>query len=107
MGVSFTIAAGARHRSHSQVRVPPDSNDHILLPQIRDSPNLEGQVPIFISSQNRVAQLYLHALGSVSVALCDSQGDGGDNLNPPPHPEGPVCYALMHKFETDRKQSIS
>jgi hypothetical protein len=29
--------------------------DHILLPQIRDSPNLEGQVPVFISPRNRVA----------------------------------------------------
>jgi hypothetical protein len=25
------------------------THDHILLPQIRDSPNLEGQVPVFIS----------------------------------------------------------
>jgi hypothetical protein len=30
---------------------------HILLSQIRDSPNLEGQVPIFISPSERVAQL--------------------------------------------------
>jgi hypothetical protein len=29
----------------------------ILLSQIRDSPNLEGQVPVFISPRNRVAQL--------------------------------------------------
>jgi hypothetical protein len=31
--------------------------DHILLSQIRDSPNLEVQVPVFISQRNRVAQL--------------------------------------------------
>jgi hypothetical protein len=31
---------------------------HILFYQIRDSPNLEGQVPVFISPLNRVAQLY-------------------------------------------------
>jgi hypothetical protein len=30
--------------------------DHILLSEIRDSPNLEGQVPIFISPRNSVAQ---------------------------------------------------
>jgi hypothetical protein len=29
--------------------------DHILLSQIRDSSNLEGQVPVFISPRDRVA----------------------------------------------------
>jgi hypothetical protein len=51
---------------------------HILLPQIRDFPNLEGQVSVFISPSNRVAQLYPLALGSLFVASYDSQGyDGG------------------------------
>jgi hypothetical protein len=86
MGLSFTVAADARQRSHS------------LLSQIRDSPNLEGQVPVFISPRNRVAQLYPQALGSLSVAYYDSQGYGGDNSDPPPHPGGTVCYALTHKF---------
>jgi hypothetical protein len=36
-------------------------------------PNLEGQVPAFISLRNRVAQLYPQALGSLSVASYDSQ----------------------------------
>jgi hypothetical protein len=31
------------------------THDYILLSQIRDSPNLEGQVPVFISPKNRVA----------------------------------------------------
>jgi hypothetical protein len=35
---------------------------------IRDSPNLEDQVPIFISPRNRVAQLYPQALGSTLSA---------------------------------------
>jgi hypothetical protein len=39
------------------------SHDQILLPQIRDSLNLEGQVPIFMSPRNRVTQLYFQALG--------------------------------------------
>jgi hypothetical protein len=72
----FKIAADPRQRSHSQV----DSRgtcDHILLSQIRDSPNLEGQVPIFISPRNRVARLYPQALGSLFVASYDSQGYGG------------------------------
>jgi hypothetical protein len=51
-------------------------HNHILLSQIRDSPNLEGQVPIFISPRNRVAQLYPQALGSLFVASYDSQGYG-------------------------------
>jgi hypothetical protein len=36
-----------------------------------DYPNLEGQVPVFISPRNRVAQLYPQALGSLSVAFYD------------------------------------
>jgi hypothetical protein len=50
-----------------------------------DSPNLEGQVPGFISPRNRVAQLYPRALGSLSVAFYDSQGLRWKYSNPPPH----------------------
>jgi hypothetical protein len=50
------------------------THDHILLPQIRDSHNLEGQVPEFISSSSRMAQLYHQALGSLFVASYTSQG---------------------------------
>jgi hypothetical protein len=38
-----------------------------------DSPNLEGQVPVFIHPRNRVAQIYPRTLGSLSVASYDSQ----------------------------------
>jgi hypothetical protein len=76
VGLSFTIAAGARQHSHSRVRVPR-AYDKNLLSQIRDSPNLEGQVPVCISPRNRVAQLYPQALGSLFVASYDSQGYGG------------------------------
>jgi hypothetical protein len=48
MGLSFTIVDGPRQRNHSQVRVP-GTHDHILLSQIRDSTDLEDQVPVFIS----------------------------------------------------------
>jgi hypothetical protein len=34
----------------------------ILLSQIRDSPNLEGQVPVFTTPRNRVHRLYPYAL---------------------------------------------
>jgi hypothetical protein len=73
MGLSFTIAAGPRQRSHSQVRVPRDSWLH-LLSQIRNSPNLEDQVPVFISLRKKVTQLYPQALGSFFEASYDSQG---------------------------------
>jgi hypothetical protein len=53
------------------------SHVHILLSQIRDSPNLEGEVPVFISPRKRVALLYSQALGSLFVASYDSQGYGG------------------------------
>jgi hypothetical protein len=74
MGISFTIAAGPRQRIHSQVRVRGTHN-HNLLSQIRDSANLEGQVPVFIFLRNKVARLYLQ--GSLFVAYYDSQGCGG------------------------------
>jgi hypothetical protein len=44
--------------------------DHILLSQIRDSPNLEGQVHVFISP---TARLYPQALGSLFVASCTTR----------------------------------
>jgi hypothetical protein len=57
------------------------THNQILLSQIRDSPNLEGQLPVFISSSNKVARLYPQALGSLFVASYDSQGYGGDIRN--------------------------
>jgi hypothetical protein len=53
------------------------THDHTLLSQIRDSPDLEGQVPVFISPRNRVVQLYPQALGSLSVTSYYSQGYDG------------------------------
>jgi hypothetical protein len=76
MGLSFTIAAGPRQRSHSHVHVC-GTHDQSLLSHIQDFPNLEGQIPVFISPRNSVAQLYPQALGSFSVASYDSQGYGG------------------------------
>jgi hypothetical protein len=64
MGLSFTSAAGLA----SAVILGTESrraHDHILLFQIRDSRNLEGQVPVFISPRKRVAQLYPQALCSL------------------------------------------
>jgi hypothetical protein len=52
-------------------------HDHILLSLIRGSPNPEGQVPVFVSSRNRVTRLYPQALSSLFVASYDLQGYGG------------------------------
>jgi hypothetical protein len=57
------------------------THGHILLPQIRDSFNLEGQVPVFISPRNRVAQLYPRALSSIFVSSYDTQEYGGGIRN--------------------------
>jgi hypothetical protein len=53
------------------------THDHISLSQIRNSPSLEGQVPVFITPRENVAQLYPQAMGSLYVASCNSQGYGG------------------------------
>jgi hypothetical protein len=68
----LALASAVNLRSESR-----SAHDHILLPQIRDSPNLEGQVPVFISPRNRVVQFYPQALGSLFAASYDSQGCGG------------------------------
>jgi hypothetical protein len=43
--------------------------------------SFETQVPVFISHRDRVAQSYLHALLSLFVAVCDSQGYSGAVLS--------------------------
>jgi hypothetical protein len=53
------------------------TDDHILLSQTRDFPNLDIQVPIFIFPRSRVARIYPQALSSLFVASYDSQGYGG------------------------------
>jgi hypothetical protein len=50
-------------------------------PNSWDSPNLKGQVPVFISPGNSVVQIYPRALGSLSVASYGSQGYGGSILS--------------------------
>jgi hypothetical protein len=74
--------------------------DHILLSQIRDSSNLEGQVPLFISSMNRVARFYPKALNFLFVASYDSQGYGGDT------PPGLVRLSFITSRELDRNQIL-
>jgi hypothetical protein len=44
-------------------------------------PNLEDQVPVFMSPSDRVAQLCPQAPGSLFVASYDTQGYGGGILS--------------------------
>jgi hypothetical protein len=48
------------------------THDRILLSQIGDYPNLEVEVPVFISPRNRVVHLYPQTLGSIFVDSYDS-----------------------------------
>jgi hypothetical protein len=56
----------------------------LYCPKFWDSHNLEGQVPVFISPRDRVAQFYPRALGALSAASYHSQGYGGG------------CLTLLH-----------
>jgi hypothetical protein len=67
VGLSFTIAAGPRQGSLSRVQIPQGSWPYFAVSHSRP-PNLEGQVPVFISPRTRVARLYPQALGSFFVA---------------------------------------
>jgi hypothetical protein len=72
----------------------------ILYCLIWDSPNLEGQVPVFISPRKRVAQLYPRTLGSLYAISYDLQGYGGGILTLPVYiyilqeQDGPVKVTL-------------
>jgi hypothetical protein len=68
----LALASAVVFRSESR-----GNYEHILLSQIRDSPNLEGQFPVFISPRKWVVKLYPQALRSLFIASYDSQGCSG------------------------------
>jgi hypothetical protein len=61
MGLSFTNVDGFA-TTFMLMSESRGTHGHILPSQIRDSPKLEGQVPVLIYPRNRVARLYPHAL---------------------------------------------
>jgi hypothetical protein len=75
-GLSFTTAAGPRQSSHSQVRVPRDSQPYFTVSDSR-LPQSGRPVSRIYIPRNRVAQLYPQVLGSLFVASYESQGCGG------------------------------
>jgi hypothetical protein len=66
-----------------------------------------GQVPVFISPRNSVAQLYPRALGSLSVAAYDSQSYGGVTLTRL-HTESSYngSWTSLYSFVTDRTENV-
>jgi hypothetical protein len=65
------------------------TRDHVLLAQIRESPNLKGQVPVFISPRNRVAR----GTGFSFRRLLRVTGLQWRYCNPPPHEQ-----SRKHRF---------
>jgi hypothetical protein len=64
--------------------VPQNTWPNCIVWNLRPPPTyLEGHVPVFISPRNnRVAQLYPQALGSLFIALYDSQGYYSGGIRP-------------------------
>jgi hypothetical protein len=90
MRLWFIIAAGPHHLIR---RFESRRTHDILLFQIGNSPNLEGQVPVFVTPRNMVALLYPQVPGSLFVASYDSQGYGG-GIRPRLHMRtvSPIAY---------------
>jgi hypothetical protein len=58
-------------------------HDHILLSQIRDFPNLEGQTHVFINPRHRVARLYAPGTGvpfGRLLRLAGLESEGTENM---------------------------
>jgi hypothetical protein len=48
----------------------------MVVSPVFNPPNLQDQVPVFMSTSDRVAQLLPQALGALFIASYDSQGYG-------------------------------
>jgi hypothetical protein len=74
------------------------THDHILLSQIRDSPHLEGQVPVFISPQEEGGLVIPTSTdSSLLVASYNSQGYTGDTRLTPVKIEVTLRLAVYHQ----------
>jgi hypothetical protein len=84
------------------------THDHILLSQIPDSPNQDGQVPVFISLRNRVAQLCPRHWVPFSSPPYDSQDYGG-GIRTRLHAglSRNVSWSLLYSFGTDRTENTA
>jgi hypothetical protein len=60
-----------------------ETHEHILLSQIRHSPNLEAQIPVFIYPRYTMAHLHSLVQGCPFVASYDSQQGYGGGIRTP------------------------
>jgi hypothetical protein len=74
--MSFTIVAGHRQRSHSQIRVPRNSRPHFTVSNFR-LPQPGGPGPRIYIPQGQGGLVIPPGNGFTCVASCDLQGYGG------------------------------
>jgi hypothetical protein len=84
MGLSFTIAAGPRQCSHSQVRVPLDSWPHFTVSDSR-LPQPGGPGPRIYIPQEQVGPVILLGTGFPFLPLLPLAGPRWIYSTPPPH----------------------
>jgi hypothetical protein len=86
MGLSFTIAAGPRQRSHSQVRFPRDSWQYLTLSDLRLHPPWGPDPRIYITVMSLGTGFAFRFLLRLPVLRCRFS-------TPPPH--GVVVFWLL------------
>jgi hypothetical protein len=99
MGLSFTIAAGPRQRSHSQVRVPRDSWPHFTVSYSRPlQPGRPG--PRIYISQEQGSLVIPSGTGFPFRRLLRLAGLRWRYSTPPPH--GKQYFVLRNLFKTKK-----
>jgi hypothetical protein len=83
------------------------THDLILLSQIRDSPNLEGQVPVFITPLEQGAPAIPSGTGFPFVRLLRLAGLRWRYSNPPPRGEALPVRTPYTVSASDRKESTA
>jgi hypothetical protein len=100
MGLSFTITAGPRQRSHSQVRAPRDPWPYFTVSDSRLT-EPRGPGPRIYIPQEQGGPDIPQALGSLFVASYDSQGYGG-GMRPRLHTGVISSYSHVYDCEYRR-----
>jgi hypothetical protein len=90
MGLSFTIAAGPRQRSHSHVRAPQDSWPHFTVSDTRDPPP-GGSGPRIYVLQEQGGPVITPSTGFPFRLLIRLVGLRWGYYKPPPHGVGAIC----------------
>jgi hypothetical protein len=84
------------------------AHDYVLLSQIRDSSNLEGQAPVFISPRNSVAQLCSPGTGIRFRLLLRLAGLRWRYSNAPPLCSPAIlCFKVKVTLRLTVNQSVS